>query len=150
MARVTGLPQTGDRWFVRKVMLPSRADFLEPGEVVRDGGKGVQRMSLPNPWSEVAYFVRKYFTCEGRHSLLFGYHFKLLTHLRHQRLLNLPYFLLRSLQSMSHNVKHTNNPGASLSHHGLRKLLRVYALSRFSTWETFLRPVTPVTFSNRP
>jgi hypothetical protein len=33
------------------------------------------------PWEEVAYFIHKYFTCEGHHNLLFGYHFKLLTHL---------------------------------------------------------------------
>lgn len=41
---------------------------------------------------------------------------------------------------MSHNVKHTKNPGASLSHHGLLKLFIVYALSRANqTWDTFLR-----------
>nr|KUM51034.1 hypothetical protein ABT39_MTgene880 [Picea glauca] len=50
---------------------------------------------------------------------------------------------------MSHNVKHTNNPGASLSHHGLIKLFIVDALSRANqTWEAFLAP-SPLSHSAR-
>jgi hypothetical protein len=40
--------------------------------------QGVKNASLLVPWDEVSLHIIKYITCEGRHSLVLSYHFKLL------------------------------------------------------------------------
>ena len=69
---------------------------------------GYDRMSLPRPWSEVAEAVIKYITCEGRYSTVFKYHLRILAHLRFPQAeafsMNVPYFLLRSLNLMANSA----------------------------------------------
>jgi len=73
--------------------------FLEGEEPIEDKN-GVRRKSLPYPWNEVSYHLIKYISREGRYSVVYGYHFRLLEELSfeterppHHRL-NIPYFLL--------------------------------------------------------
>lgn len=76
--------------------------FLQGKEPTKDKN-GVRRESLLYPWNEVSYQLIKYNSFQGRYSVVYGYHFRILEELRigaetppHQRL-NIPYFLLQSL-----------------------------------------------------
>ena len=88
--------------------------FLE-GEEPAEDKNGVRRDSLPYPWSEVGYKIIKYILCEGRYSVVYGYHFRILEELRfgvetlvHQRL-SIPYFLMQSLIDSNNKVKEGNS-----------------------------------------
>jgi len=81
----------------------SKRKFFLEGEEPTEDKNGVTRESFPCPWNEVGYQLIKYISCEGRYSVVYGYHFGILEELRfraeappHQRL-NIPYFLLQSL-----------------------------------------------------
>jgi len=43
---------------------------------------GLRRASLPYAWNEISYQLIKYISCEGRYSVVYGYHFRLLQELR--------------------------------------------------------------------
>jgi hypothetical protein len=124
IAQVSGLPITGIHWFSRKhIILNAQQDFLLPGEQVEPKGRGVRLSSLPPPWPKVTEFVKHYLTCEGRYQVVYQYDFVLLSHLRHARLVNIPYYLLGCLRNMSHYCKKAKNPTLSLTHHRLVQLL---------------------------
>jgi hypothetical protein len=124
IAQVSGLPVTGIRWFSRKhIILNAQQDFLLPGEQIEPKGRGVRLSSLPPPWPKVTEFVKHYLTCEGRYQVVYQYDFVLLSHLRHARLVNIPYYLLGCLRNMSHYCKKAKNPALSLTHHRLAQLL---------------------------
>jgi hypothetical protein len=121
---VTGLPTTGDRWFNRKIhLLDAQKDFLVNNEQIRTKGRGADVNSLPEPWGKVAEFVKRYITCEGRYQVVYFSDFILLSHLRHQKFINIPYYLLHSLNNMAHFVKKSKNPKNCLSNHRLIGLL---------------------------
>ena len=126
-------------------MKPLRDEFLEPGEVVQGIEKGTRWVSLPTPWGEVALYVLKFIACEGRFSFLFAYHFKFLNHLRHQKYINMLYFLWKSLDLMCIMVKNSKNIDTSLAYHGMIRLLVEDALKKINQiWESFMR-VSPNT-----
>ena len=94
--------------------MAKRKIFLEGEEPIEDKN-GVRRDSLPYPWSEVGYQLIKYISCEGRYSVCYGYHFKILEELIfgvetpvHQTL-NIPYFLMQSLIYSNNKVKEGNS-----------------------------------------
>jgi hypothetical protein len=53
--------------------------FFHPNERPQEDKNGIKREILPHPWPEVAYHIIKYVTCEGRMSVVYAYHFRLLT-----------------------------------------------------------------------
>jgi hypothetical protein len=124
IAEVNHLPRTRERWFVHKTPLPTaKADFLREGEVVWPRGKGMALESLPHPWEQVAEFVKRYITCADRYKVVFNSDFILLSHLCHQNLINMPYYLLKALHNMAHYVRTSRVPLTCLTHHGLINLL---------------------------
>jgi len=82
ISRVTTLPlgvpwrkeDKGDSQVAKKKF------FLE-GEEPNKDKNGVRRASLPYPWNMVSYQLIKYISCEGRYSVVYGYHFRLLEEL---------------------------------------------------------------------
>jgi hypothetical protein len=63
----------------------------------------------------------------------------LLSHLHHGQLLNIPYFLLESLKSMTGSVRHSKHPQTCITNHGLIKLLVIHALrKRNATWHELI------------
>jgi hypothetical protein len=86
-------------------------------------GRGVQLSSLPPPWLEVARFIKHYLTCEGRYQVVYQHDFLLLSHLRHNRRVNIPYYLLGCLKNMAHYCRKAKDPTLSLTHHFLVQLL---------------------------
>jgi len=96
---------------------------LLPGEHVETKGRGVALQSLPPPWPKVVEFVKQYFTCEGRYQVVYQHDFVLLNHLRHGRLINMPYYLLGCLKNMAHYTVNAKHQLLSLKHHRLVQLL---------------------------
>ena len=113
-------------------------DFLEFGEQVSQGRGGIAAQSFSHPWDEVEVFLKKYITCGGRYQTVYFFEFPLLSHLRHRTVLNMPFYLFKSLHYMVGFVRSARHPLASLTHHGLVKLLILKALAQQNrTWAQF-------------
>ena len=99
--RITDLP-LGLPWRKeeRSLCQVSKKTFFLPAEHPVEDKNRVRRTSVPPLWSEVSYQIMKYITCEGRFSITYAYHFRLLHELRHgmdltpAKKLSIPYFLL--------------------------------------------------------
>jgi hypothetical protein len=124
ISEVSGLPIEGTRKFSRKHIIGDvQQSFFLPEERIVLKGRGVQLSSLPPPWPEVARFIKHYLTCEGRYQVVYQHDFLLLSHLRHNRRVNLPYYLLGCLKNMAHYCRKAKDPTLSLTHHRLVQLL---------------------------
>jgi len=128
----------------RKLGQKAKKEFFLPEEQFSEHKNGVQRASLQPFWSEVSLQIMKYITCEGRFSIVYGYHFRLLTELRHkmdfpsEQKLSIPYFLLQSLIECGTKLK--DGTPDQLAHHGLIKLLVEDALHTYTipiSWDIF-------------
>jgi hypothetical protein len=110
--------------FSRKhIIRNAQQNFFLPEERIEFKGRGVQLSSLPPPWPEVARFIKHYLTCEGRYQVVYQHDFLLLSHLRHNRRVNIPYYLLGCLKNMAHYCRKAKDPTLSLTHHRLVQLL---------------------------
>jgi hypothetical protein len=124
ISAVSGLPMDGTRQFSRKHIIGDvQQSFFLAEERIVPKGRGVQLSSLPPPWPEVARFIKHYLTCEGRYQVVYQHDFLLLSHLRHNRRVNIPYFLLGCLKNMAHYCRRAKDPTQSLTHHRLVQLL---------------------------
>lgn len=128
----------------RKLRQKAKKEFFLPEEQFSEDKNGVRRASLQPFWSEVSLQIMKYNTCEGRFSIVYGYHFHLLTELRHkmdfpsEQKLSIPYFLLLSL--IECGTKLNEGTPDQLAHHGLIKLFVEDALHTYTvhiSWEIF-------------
>ena len=139
MAEVTGLPQEGRAWFGRRTPTTAEVqEFLREGGGIQMTRRGIELQSLPQPWNQVAIFLKKYITCEGRYQTVYHSEFPLLSHLCHKVLLNIPYYLLNDLHHMAVFFQATKHPLTSLIHHGLIKLIIVRTLAQHNlTWDQF-------------
>jgi hypothetical protein len=59
----------------------------------------------------------------GKYKVVFNSYFILLFHPRHQKLINMPYYLLKALHNMAHYARTSRVPVTCLTHHGLINLL---------------------------
>jgi hypothetical protein len=124
IAHVSGLPTDGIHMFSRKhIIRNAQQNFFFPEERIEFKGRGVQLSSFPPPWLEVARFIKHYLTCEGRYQVVYQHDFLLLSHLRHNRWVNIPYYLLGCLKNMAHYCRKAKDPTLSLTHHSLVQLL---------------------------
>ena len=131
----------------RKLSQQAKKEFFPPGEEFSEEKNGVRRSQSIMPPSEWSKFENTwdYITCEGRFSIVYGYHFRLLTELRHQSDLpveNRSSASLISCYSLSLNVLRKLKEGIpdQVAHHGLIKLLVEYALHSYKVplaWEAF-------------
>ena len=125
-----GLPRRGTRWFgKRKRVMNTEQLFERREEMLQQKGHGIARTSLPPPWDAVTLGIQNFLTFEGRYTILYHYHYKFLSHLWHGHLMNIPYFLYGMLRQMVSHVRRSNRPTASVSHHGLIKLLVLCSLA---------------------
>jgi len=145
ISRVTtlplGLPWSKDE---NPIGQSAKKTFFQNNEHPIEDKNSIRRTSIPYPWDEVSYQIIKYISCEGRYSIVYGYHFILLHELRYgmdtptPQKLNIPYFLLQSLIDSSIKLKVGGLD--QLAHHGLIKLLVEEALHTFTipiAWEIF-------------
>ena len=85
--------------------------------------------------------IMKYFTCEGRFSWVYAYHVRLLMHFTRAQLLNLPFFLHRSIENMASTIQKRppSQQTACLFHHSLIKIVILHQLEKKEiSWETFI------------
>ena len=98
MAEVTGIPQVGRAWSGRRTPNTAAVQyFLMEGEHIQPSRRGIALQSLPRPWNQVAIFLKKYITCEGRYQTIYYSKLPLLSHLHHRALLNIPFYLFNDL-----------------------------------------------------
>jgi hypothetical protein len=110
--------------FSRKhIIRNAQQNFFLLEERIEFKGRGVQLSSLPPPWAEVARFIKHYLTCEGRYQVVYQHDFLLLSHLRHNKRVNIPYYLLGCLKNMVHYSRKAKDPTLSLTHHRLVQFL---------------------------
>ena len=102
IAEVTEIPRTGELWFkARKLEKEDWCqDILNTEHRESDLVKGVPRKWLLEKYYNLLFIIQIYFTCEGRYSWIFKYHFKQLLHFTGKKEIYLPYFLFMSLQIM--------------------------------------------------
>ena len=129
----------GRAWFGRRTPNATAVqDFLIEGEKIRQSRREIVLQSLPQPWDQVADFLKKYITCEGRYQTVYYSKLPLLSHLCHRALLNIPFYLFKDLHDMAGFVRIAKHPKSSLTHHDLIKLIILRALAqRNQTWEQF-------------
>lgn len=84
--------------------------------------QGMKRMSLHWLWASCASYIVRYITCDGRKNMLYIVHFKLLNHLRNNKIVNVPKFLFHLLKIMASKYQRRQSD-TSLSHHCLVTLL---------------------------
>jgi hypothetical protein len=121
---VSGLPTNDARIFSRKhIIRGAQQNFFLPEERIIFKGRGVQLSSLPPPWPGVTKFIKYYLTCEGRYQVVYQHELLLLSHLRHNRHVNIPYYLLGCLKNMVLYCRKEKDPTLSLTHHRLVQLL---------------------------
>jgi hypothetical protein len=98
IATTTILPRSGQSWFkTTETKNLNLRVYLK--EEFRDitWKKSMLVSHLEDEWHDLFKGIQLYITSEGRHDKLMLYHFKLLDHFTGKTLLNLPFFLHKSL-----------------------------------------------------
>ena len=67
----------------RKLALYAKRIFLGSYETMEENKNGFKRENFPSPRDEVVLHIMKYITCDGRNSMVYSFHFKLLHQRRH-------------------------------------------------------------------
>ena len=101
ISKVTTLP-LGIQWRIEDNTnsVITKKNFITADEKHIEDKNGVRRESLSYPWDKGAYHILKYILCEGRLSVVYVYHFRLLhevtfrEELPQAQRLSVPYFLL--------------------------------------------------------
>jgi len=133
IAQAIGISPEGEKYFKTKQFKEkSWTQFMSRSRVSSvNWKKGVPRSWLMHPWDEMVYILQKFITCEGRYSIVYLYHIKLLLHLKKQCVISIPYFLLQILTKMSKTIqKQKGNEDKSLYHFVLIKILIEHELQR--------------------
>ena len=88
------------------------------------GIKGFQRAFLFNEWHDMLHIIQRYVTCEGIFDTVYRYHMIFLQHVTGANKLNLPFYLLKSLEKKATRARnHPSSSSSNMFHHGLIKLL---------------------------
>jgi hypothetical protein len=138
IAEAIQLPATGQRWTKgQPVDKKLCAQLLKPQYRNTKWSEGTSRSWLEPQWAQVLIILQRYLTCEGRYTIIFPCHARLLLHFTGTPL-NIPYFLLKSLKRMAEQVQRVSEFRGSLFHFGLVKILITSALSKKQeTWDLF-------------
>lgn len=78
---------------------------------------GYNRKELMTPWANMTEFIMRYITLDGRYANIFFYHFTILNHFRHGKVILIPFYLVSSLEIILE--KHVENPNNPVLHEGL-------------------------------
>jgi hypothetical protein len=105
IAKACRLVVGGERWWKKEHVVTEFVNqFLLPDKQNPNWRKGIPHNWIRPEWHTALIVIHRYITCEGRFSLIYIYHIRLLMHLNGDYPLNLPYFLLKSLTKMSKRV----------------------------------------------
>jgi hypothetical protein len=139
IAKATSLPQKGDKWFknMKVTNIPWRS--LLTSKKSQYHIKGMPLELFNTSWHNLLLIIKQFITCEGCYDLVFYFHIRLLMVFQGFSL-NLPFYLLRSLQKMSKFYQRPSpNPETNLFHHDLiRILVEFHLVSMGDNWQGFL------------
>jgi hypothetical protein len=133
------LPNTGQKWTKgQPVDKKLCTQLLQPQYRKLQWSEGTSRSWLEPKWAQLLAILQRYLTCEGWYTIVFPCHARLLLHFKGNHLMNIPYFLLKSLKKMAEQVRKAKDFRGSLFHFGLVKILIKSALShKQETWDMF-------------
>jgi hypothetical protein len=139
IAEAVELPTSGQRWMKgQPVDKALYVKLLKPQYRNTKWTEGTSRAWLEPQWAQLLSILQRYLTCEGRYTILFPCHARLLLHFT-GTLLNIPFFLLKSLKGMAEQVQRVSEFRGSLFHFGLVKILITCALSKKQeSWDLFV------------
>ena len=104
--------------------------FLLPGFEILDWSKGIHlnKVKLERD------------PHEGPFATVFRYHLRFLLHINGSSNMNLPYYLLKSIEKMISGVKnHPEHSSHSVFHHGLIRILINYEMGKTGrSWQQFI------------
>ena len=105
VSKATKIPYIGEKWFKQAYLdLNHYKPFLKPDH--QDACQAIFPFShLLTSYAPLMRFIMKYFTCEGRFSRVYAYHIRFLMHFTRTQLLNLPFFLYRSIDKMASTIQ---------------------------------------------
>jgi hypothetical protein len=127
----------GQKWFKNSKVDEVPWSLLFTSRKINSCDKGMPVTALKPRWHDLLAIVKQFVTCEGRYSLVFLYHLRLLMSFIDFPL-NMPYFLLRSLYKMVKCFKREKSD-SSLFHHCLIKVIMVHQLKlNGNCWDAFL------------
>jgi hypothetical protein len=152
IAKACRLVVGGERWWKKEHVVTKFVNqFLLPNKQNSNWRRGVPHSWIRLEWHTALIIIHRYITCEGRFSLVYIYHIRILMHLNGDYPLNLPYFLLKSLTKMSKRVQSlSTNAKSSLFHQVLIKTLVMSALRELQkTWSWLMHSLNPNTQSNK-
>lgn len=94
----------------------------------------------------------KYFRCDGRFSIVYKYHVRLLMHFTSVKPINLPHNLYRNLVKMAKKVQNRmDDHQASLYHHDLIKFIFLHQCTQKNiSWETFMQSTVFMPSTSHP
>ena len=78
--------------------------FRNPSMDITILKRGIPSTTLKSQWRKLLLVIQKFITCEGRFGSMSFYHIHLIVHFLKGNEINLPYFLLNSLNKMFGNV----------------------------------------------
>jgi hypothetical protein len=134
------LPSTGQKWTKGQPVDKNLCtQLLQPQYRKLQWSEGTSRSWLEPKWAQLLSILQRYLTCEGRYTIVFPCHARLLLHFKGNHLVNIPYFLLKSLKKMAEQVRKEKDFRGSLFHFGLVKILVKFALShKQESWDMFV------------
>ena len=105
ISAATEIPRVGEKWFkVQRFKLANCDDFLMAEHKGADLSDGVPKSWLEKPYQQFLKIIQRFFTCEGRYDTVRQYHFRLLLHFTGREMLDIPFYLYRSLGKMSDKI----------------------------------------------
>jgi hypothetical protein len=137
----TEIPNTGERWFkAMNLNATFSKEFLKPECQGDNLSKGVPRSHMIEGFDKMLRVIQRYFTCEGRFNMIYQYHIRLLLHFTGKDLMNLPFYLFRSIGKMADRVQAKSKAvDTSVFHSGLIKMLVMEELKKKNIdWEQFI------------
>lgn len=141
IVEATRMPDVGEKWNKRRNV---RKQHYEPYIKAKYHGKLSRVFTfkfLEDRHVPLMKLIIKYFTCEGRFSRLYAYHIRLLMHFTKARMMSIPYFICKNIESMNVITKRKPYPQQlnSIYHFAVIKIIIVHQLTQLGVpWETFI------------
>ena len=135
------IPNTGERWFKSMILNATFSkDFLKPDYHKDNLSKGVPRSHLVEGFDKMLKIIQRYFTCEGRFNMIYQYHIRILLHFTGKDLMNIPFYLFKSMGKMADRVQAKSKAvDTTFFHSGLSRMLVVEELKKINlSWEQFI------------
>jgi hypothetical protein len=141
IAVATEIPNTGERWFKSMNLNETFSkEFLKPKCQGDNLSKGVPRSHLVEGFDNMLKVIQIYFTCEGIFNIIYQYHIRLLFHFTEKYLMNIHFYLFRSMGKMDDRVQAKSKVvDTGVFHSGLIRMLVKEELNKIIiAWEKFI------------